>query len=103
MKLAIIGDIEEGKEAGKFRVIKRFIEDQKGGRATILSSGTTRLMHCADKCAKDLGHDSVILGNVVKLAVLNADKVLLLGTPAYTLEMVTEMCKENNKPMMVIK
>jgi len=103
MKLSIIGDVEEGKEGGRLRTIDAFIEDHKGGRGVVLSAGSTRLLHFVDKHAKSKGYPSVVMGNATQLAVLNADKVLILHSKAYVMDDVVELCKKYDKPFMEIK
>lgn len=103
MKLSIIGDISEGKEGGRLRVIDSFVQDHKGGGGVVMCSGSVRLLHVTDKYARDKGYPSIIFGNSTQLAVLNADKVLLLWSKSYDLVDVVEMCKKYKKPYMEIR
>jgi len=103
MKLSIVGDIPEGKEGGRLRIIDTFVQDHKGGGGVVLCAGSMRLLHVTDKYAKDKGYPSIIFGNATELAILNADKVLLLWSKAYDLEDLVVLCKKYKKPHMEIR
>lgn len=103
MKLAIIGDVEEGKEGAALRIIDTFVSDHKGGGGAVMSAGSGRLSSLTDKYAREKGYSSIIMYNATHLAVLNADKVLVLHTKKYDMEEVVDMCKKYEKPFMEIK
>lgn len=103
MKLSIIGDVEEGKEGAALRIIDTFVQDHKGGGGVVMSSGSSRLMSLTSKYAREKGYPSIIMYNATQLAVLNADKVLVLHTKKFDMEDVVGMCKKYEKPFMEIK
>lgn len=103
MKLAICGDVEEGKEGASLRLIDTFVQDHKGGGGVVMSAGSSRLMGLTNKYAREKGYPSIVMYNATQLAVLNADKVLVLHTAKYDMEEVVDMCKKYEKPYMEIK
>lgn len=103
MKLAIVGDVEEGREGAALRIISSFVEDQKGGNGVTISAGSMRLLSLVNKYSREKGIPQVLLQSHFQLAVMNADKVLVLHTPAYNMEDVVELCKKFEKPYMDIK
>lgn len=103
MKLAIIGDTEEGKEGASLRIIGTFVEDHKAGNGVVISAGSMRLLSLVNKYAREKGIPPILLQSFFQLAVMNADKVLVLHTPAYNMEDVVELCKVFEKPFMEIK
>ena len=86
MKLSIIGDVAEGKEGVVHRHVITFLEDQKGGGCAVIAAGTTRLLHIVEGYSHTRGYPCILLANQLKLAVLNADRVLLLPTLAYSVD-----------------
>ena len=103
MKLSIIGDVAEGKEGVCLRIIDTFVQDHKGGGGVIMSGGSSRLMSLTNKYLREKGYPSIMMYNATQLAVLNADKVLVLHTKAYDMQDVVDMCKKYGKPVMEIK
>ena len=103
MKLAIIGDVDEGKEGGRLRVIDSFVQDHKGGGSVILlSSGSSRLMNLVTKYAREKEYPSLVMYDSTQLSVVNADKVLVLKTKSRDMEEVVAMCKKYDKPVMSV-
>lgn len=103
MKLAICGDTEEGKEGASLRLIDTFVQDHKGGGGVTIAAGSMRLLSLVNKYAREKGIPPILLQSHFQLAVMNADKVLVLHTPAYNMEDVVELCKKFEKPYMEIK
>ena len=101
MKLSIIGDVEEGKEGCRLRIIDTFVQDMKGGGTPILlSSGSSRLMNLVTKYAREKEYPSLVMYDSTQLSVVNADKVLVLKTKSRDMEEVVAMCKKYDKPYM---
>lgn len=103
MKLAIIGDVTEGSEGAAIRTISHFVEDHKAGNGVVVSAGSMRLLSLVNKYAREKGIPQILLQSHFQLAVMNADKVLVLHTPAYNMEDVVELCKKFERPFMEIK
>lgn len=103
MKLAIVGDVEEGKEGSALRIIDTFVQDHKGGGGITISAGSMRLLSLVNKYSREKGIPPILLQSSFQLAVMNADKVLVLHTPAYDMEDVVGVCKRFEKPFMEIK
>lgn len=85
-------------------LIDTFVNNHKVGTPVILSAGAVSTLHQIDKYARGKGYDSVILGNVLTLAVLNGDKIIVVWDGIDTkLEEVVRICKKENKAYMEIK
>lgn len=103
MKLAIVGDTEEGKEGASLRIIDSFVQDHKAGNGVVISAGSMRLLSLVNKYAREKGIPQILLQSHFQLAVMNADKVCVLHTEKYDVEDVVELCKKFEKPFMEIK
>ena len=102
MKISIIGDIPD--EESYVHLIDTFVKDHKVGTPVILSAGSVPTMHTVDKWSKSKGYDSVILGNVLTLAVLNADKIVLIWDGENKkYQEVLDLCKKEKRSFMEIK
>lgn len=102
MKIAVVGNLPD--EESYIHLIDSFVKDHKVGTPVILSAGDVATLHIVDKYAKNKGYDSVILGNALVLAVLNADKLIVVwdGEEGKYMEVV-DLCKRNKKAYMEIK
>jgi hypothetical protein len=102
LKISVVGDIPD--EESYIHLIDTFVKDHKVGTPVIISAGTLNTLSKTDKWAKGKGYDSVILGNVITLAILNGDKVILIWDGENrTYEEALILCKKEKKSYMEIK
>lgn len=103
MKISVIGNLPE--EGDVFlTLIDTFVQNNRVGSPVILSAGSVSTLHQVDKYAKGKGYDSVIIGSPIVLAVLNADKIVLVWDGEdKKMEEVLTLCKKEKKPYMEIK
>lgn len=80
-------------------LIDMFVQNNKVGTPVIISAGSINTLHQIDKYTKQKGYDSVIVGNSFVLALINADKVIIVWDGIdKKLEKVLSMCKREGKP-----
>lgn len=103
MKISIIGNLPDESELF-LSMINDFVQKHRVGSPVIISAGNVTTLHLVDKYAKEKGYDSIIMGNVLTLALLNADKVIVVWDGENTkMEEVLTLCKKEKKPYMEIK
>ena len=103
MKISVIGNLPEESDIF-LSMINDFVQKHRVGSPVIISAGSVSTLHQIDKYAKGKGYDSVIIGSSLVLAVLNADKVIVVWDGVDTkMEEVLTLCKREKKPHMEIK
>ena len=91
-------------EGSYINLIETFVKDHKVGTPVIISAGSLSTLQQVGKWSKSQGYDNVIMGNVLTLAVLNADKIILIWDGENKkYEEVLDMCKKERQPYMEIK
>jgi hypothetical protein len=102
LKISIVGDIPD--EESYTHLIDTFIKDHKVGKPVILSAGSVHTLSKMDKYCKDKGYDSVILGNVYTLAILNGDKIVLIWDGEdEKYQKTLDLCKREKRSYMEIR
>lgn len=103
MKISVIGNLPDESDIF-LSMIDNFVQKHRVGNPVILSAGSVSTLHQIDKYAKGKGYDSIIMGNVFTLALLNADKVVVVWDGVdKKMEEVLALCKKEKKPYMEIK
>ena len=103
MKISVIGNLPEESDIF-LSMINDFVQKHRVGSPVIISAGSVSTLHQIDKYAKGKGYDSIIMGNVFTLALLNADKVIVVWDGGdKKMEEVLALCKREKKPYMEIK
>lgn len=103
MKISVIGNLPDESDIF-LSMIDSFVQKHRVGSPVIISCGTVNTLRQMDKYAKDKGYDSVIMGNIDTLALLNADKVIVVWNGEdKKMEDILSTCKKEHKPYMEIK
>lgn len=103
MKISVIGNLPEESDIF-LSMINDFVQKHRVGSPVIISAGSVSTLHQIDKYAKGKGYDSMIMGNVLTLALLNADKVIVVWDGEDTkMEEIITLCKREKKPYMEIR
>jgi len=104
LKISIVGDFNLEQKEKFLTLIDGFVRDHKVGVPVIICAGEVELLSIIDTYAKDKGFPSVILGNVLTLAILNGDKIIFVwdGENKKYLEMI-KLAKKQKRPYIDLR
>jgi hypothetical protein len=104
MKISVVGTIPVNDKEAYMAMIDTFVNDHKVGRPVIMVAGPVETLSMIDKYAKGSGYDGVLFGNIIPLAILNANKVIFVwdGVNKEYAEAI-ELAKANKVPYITLR